>query len=123
MLQNNDVNFLVGVNLLNAWHGRSKDQYQKWLAIMKDKKNNISCFEYINERKTKNNSSEIEASIYQFICSIYNNSNSKINIRYAKESFFSLIELISHIKIRINDLKKLKIAELKEHLFKIENQL
>ena len=40
-LQKNDVNFLVGVNLLNAWHGKSKDQYKKWLSIMKDKKNNI----------------------------------------------------------------------------------
>jgi len=40
-LQKNDVNFLVGVNLLNAWHGKSKVQYQKWLAIMKNKKNNI----------------------------------------------------------------------------------
>ena len=25
-LQKNDVNFLVGVNLLNAWHGNSKTQ-------------------------------------------------------------------------------------------------
>jgi len=40
-LQKNDVNFLVGVNLLNAWHGKSKVQYQKWLSIMKNKKNNI----------------------------------------------------------------------------------
>ena len=40
-LQKNDVNFLVGVNLLNAWHGNSKTQYKKWLAIMKNEKNNI----------------------------------------------------------------------------------
>ena len=40
-LQKNDVNFLVGVNLLNAWHGNSKTQYKKWLAIMKNTKNNI----------------------------------------------------------------------------------
>uniref|UniRef100_A0A6C0L2B0 ATP-grasp domain-containing protein n=1 Tax=viral metagenome TaxID=1070528 RepID=A0A6C0L2B0_9ZZZZ len=39
-LQKNDVNFLVGVNLLNAWHGSSA-QHKKWLAIMKNKKNNI----------------------------------------------------------------------------------
>lgn len=40
-LQKNDVNFLVGVNLLNAWHGNSKTQYKKWLSIMKNEKNNI----------------------------------------------------------------------------------
>ena len=40
-LQKNDVNFLVGVNLLNAWHGKSKAQYNKWLSIMKNTKNNI----------------------------------------------------------------------------------
>ena len=40
-LQKNDVNFLVGVNLLNAWHGKSKDQYHKWLSIMKNKNNKI----------------------------------------------------------------------------------
>tara|TARA_B100001094_G_scaffold294387_1_gene314977 strand:+ start:12182 stop:13186 length:1005 start_codon:yes stop_codon:yes gene_type:complete len=40
-LQKNDVNFLVGVNLLNAWHNGSKVQYGKWLEIMKNKKNNI----------------------------------------------------------------------------------
>lgn len=39
-LQKNDVNFLVGVNLLNAWHQSSK-MYNKWLKIMKNKKNNI----------------------------------------------------------------------------------
>ena len=39
-LQKNDVNFLVGVNLLNAWHTSSK-MYEKWLKIMKNKKNNI----------------------------------------------------------------------------------
>ena len=33
-LQNNDVNFLVGINLLNAWHEGSKEQYNKWLKIM-----------------------------------------------------------------------------------------
>ncbi len=88
-----------------------------------DKKNNISCFEYINESKTKNYSSEIEISIYEFIYSISNKSNPKINIRHAKESFFSLNELISQIQIRINYLKELKIPELKEHLIKIENGL
>ena len=40
-LQNNDVNFLVGINLLNAWHEGSKEQYNKWLKIMENKKNNI----------------------------------------------------------------------------------
>jgi hypothetical protein len=39
-LQKNDVNFLVGVNLLNAWHSSPK-MYEKWLKIMKNKKNNI----------------------------------------------------------------------------------
>ena len=39
-LQKNDVNFLVGVNLLNAWH-TSNTMYQKWLKIMSNKKNNI----------------------------------------------------------------------------------
>ena len=39
-LQKNDVNYLVGVNLLNAWHGSDK-MYKKWLGIMKNKKNNI----------------------------------------------------------------------------------
>jgi len=39
-LQKNDVNFLVGVNLLNAWHTSPK-MYEKWLKIMKNKKNNI----------------------------------------------------------------------------------
>ena len=39
-LQKNDVNFLVGVNLLNAWHS-SKEMYEKWLSIMKNEKNNI----------------------------------------------------------------------------------
>ena len=39
-LQKNDVNFLIGVNLLNAWHGSDK-MHKKWLAIMKNKKNNI----------------------------------------------------------------------------------
>ena len=34
--QKNDVNFLVGVNLLNAWHGNSKEQYKKWLSIRKN---------------------------------------------------------------------------------------
>ena len=33
-LQKNDVNFLVGVNLLNAWHTSPK-MYEKWLKIMK----------------------------------------------------------------------------------------
>ena len=88
-----------------------------------DKKNNISCFEYINERKTKINSSAIEVSIYEFIHSIMNKSNSKINIRHAKEAFFSLKELVCQIQIRIDNLKKLKIPELREHLIKIENEL
>ena len=39
-LQKNDVNFLVGVNLLNAWHS-SNEMYKKWLLIMKNEKNNI----------------------------------------------------------------------------------
>ena len=39
-LQKNDVNFLVGINLLNAWHS-SNTIHKKWLAIMKNKKNNI----------------------------------------------------------------------------------
>ena len=39
-LQKNDVNFLIGVNLLNAWHGSDK-MHKKWLAIMKNKRNNI----------------------------------------------------------------------------------
>ena len=34
----NDVNFLVGVNLLNAWHTSPK-MYEKWLKIMKIKNN------------------------------------------------------------------------------------
>ena len=78
-----------------------------------DKKNNISCFEYINESKTKNHSSEIEVSIYEFIYSICNKSNSKINIRHAKEAFFSLKELICQIQIRIDNLKELKVPGLK----------
>lgn len=40
VLQKNDINFLVGVNLLNAWH-TSNEIYEKWLKIMKNKKNNI----------------------------------------------------------------------------------
>lgn len=40
VLQKNDVNFLVGVNLLNAWHISPK-MYDRWLKIMKNKKNNI----------------------------------------------------------------------------------
>jgi hypothetical protein len=40
LLQKNDINFLDGVNLLNAWHN-SKEQYKKWLKIMKNPKNNI----------------------------------------------------------------------------------
>tara|TARA_Y100000590_G_scaffold65461_1_gene70747 strand:+ start:709 stop:1710 length:1002 start_codon:yes stop_codon:yes gene_type:complete len=39
-LQKNDVNFLVGINLLNAWHN-SNTMHKKWLAIMKNNKNNI----------------------------------------------------------------------------------
>ena len=39
-LQKNDVNFLVGINLLNAWHS-SNTMHKKWLAIMKNNKNNI----------------------------------------------------------------------------------
>ena len=39
-LQKNDVNFLVGINLLNAWHS-SNEIYKKWLSIMKNNKNNI----------------------------------------------------------------------------------
>ena len=39
-LQKNDVNFLVGVNLLNAWHSSPK-MYKKWLSIMNNKDNNI----------------------------------------------------------------------------------
>tara|TARA_Y100000817_G_scaffold311958_1_gene304980 strand:+ start:919 stop:2010 length:1092 start_codon:yes stop_codon:yes gene_type:complete len=40
VLQKNDVNFLVGVNLLNAWHG-TPAMHKKWLSVMKNKKNNI----------------------------------------------------------------------------------
>ena len=40
VLQKNDVNFLVGVNLLNAWHG-TPAMHRKWLSVMKNKKNNI----------------------------------------------------------------------------------
>ena len=39
-IQKNDVNFLVGINLLNAWHN-SNTMHKKWLAIMKNNKNNI----------------------------------------------------------------------------------
>jgi hypothetical protein len=38
--QKNDINFLDGVNLLNAWHSGPK-QYKKWYDIMKNKKNKI----------------------------------------------------------------------------------
>ena len=40
LLQKNDINFLVGINLLNAWHN-SKSQYNKWYKIMKNPKNKI----------------------------------------------------------------------------------
>ena len=33
LLQKNDINFLDGVNLLNAWHN-SKEQYKKWKNLI-----------------------------------------------------------------------------------------
>ena len=39
-LQKNDINFLAGINLLNAWE-KSDAEYNKWFKIMEDPKNNI----------------------------------------------------------------------------------
>ena len=39
-LQKNDINFLVGTNLLDAFY-HSKERYEKRLKIVKNKKNNI----------------------------------------------------------------------------------
>jgi len=39
-LEKNDVNFLAGINLLNAWE-KSDTEYNRWYKIMEDPKNNI----------------------------------------------------------------------------------
>ena len=39
-LATNDINFLVGINLLNAWE-KSKAEYNRWYKIMENPKINI----------------------------------------------------------------------------------